>query len=110
MAPASRLCLDEIPDLLLQALQPLVELDDRPGPVRDCLVAFQRGWLELVARSFRYGVEARQFRADADPEQFAQDLYGVMLSYHLHARLLADAQAERRARRAFRRLLEGAQW
>lgn len=85
------------------------ELDDRPGPVRDCLVAFQRGWLQLVARSFRYGVEARQFRADADPEQFAQDLYGVMLSYHLHARLLADPRAERRARQAFRRLLEEAQ-
>jgi hypothetical protein len=84
------------------------ELDDRPGPVRDALVTLQRQWLDVIARSFRYGIEARQFRADADPEQFAQDLYGIMLAYHHHARLLADPAAERRARRAFRRLLEDA--
>jgi len=84
------------------------ELDDRPGPVRDALVTLQRQWVDVLARSFRYGIEERQFRADADPEQFAQDLYGIMLAYHHHARLLADPLAERRARRAFRRLLEDA--
>jgi AcrR family transcriptional regulator len=84
------------------------ELDDRPGPVRDALVTLQRQWLDVIARSLRYGIEERQFRADADPEQFAQDLYGIMLAYHHHARLLADPLAERRARWAFRRLLEDA--
>jgi AcrR family transcriptional regulator len=84
------------------------ELDDRPGPVRARLVDLQRQWLDLIARSFRLGVGARQFRTDADPEQFAQDLYGIMLAYHHHARLMADPLAERRARRAFRRLLEEA--
>ena len=84
------------------------ELDDRPGPVRDQLVANQRDWLETVATVFRGGTSEGQFRADADPEQFAQDLYGVMLAYHHAKRLLRDPKAEERARRALERLLDAA--
>lgn len=82
------------------------ELDDRPGPVRDRLVELQRGWVKAIALSFAKGVEAGLFRPDIDPAQLAQDLYGIMLSYHLHTRLLGDAGADARARRAFDRLLE----
>jgi len=84
------------------------ELDDQPGPVRDRLVALQRQWVDVLVTSFVKGVAAGKFRATADPEQFAQDLYGVMLSYHYHARLLGDQQAEVRARRAFQTLIESA--
>jgi len=84
------------------------ELDDRPGLVRDRLVALQRDWIDVLATSVRKGIESGSFRADADPEQFAQDMYGVMLALHFHSRLLNDAAAEARARRAFAALLEGA--
>jgi AcrR family transcriptional regulator len=84
------------------------ELDDRPGPVRDRLVALQRDWINVLATSLRKGIESGSFRADVDPEQFAQDMYGVMLALHFHSRLLNDAGAEARARRAFAVLLEGA--
>ena len=82
------------------------ELDDRPGPVRERLVELQRDWVATLAISFQKGVEAGLFRADADPAQLAQDLYGIMLSYHLHTRLLGDAGADARARRAFDRMIE----
>jgi AcrR family transcriptional regulator len=85
------------------------ELDDRPGPVRERLVALQRDWIEVLATSFRKGVESGLFRADTDPDEFAQDMYGIMLAFHFHSRLMGDAGAEARARRAFRRLLEGVQ-
>ncbi len=62
----------------------------------------------VIATSLQKGIEARAFREDADPEQFAQDLYGVMLAYHHAARLLRDQKAEFRARRAFEALLAGA--
>jgi AcrR family transcriptional regulator len=84
------------------------ELDDRPGPVRGRLVELQRQWLDVLATSIRNGVEAGRFRADADGEQFAQDLYGVMLAFHHHTRLLGDPRAESRARRAFETLLRAA--
>ena len=85
-----------------------VELDDRPGPVRDLLVAFQKSWLECIARVVRTGIGTREFRPRTDPLQLAHDLYGVMLSYHHAARLLQDPAAERRARRAFEALLKAA--
>jgi AcrR family transcriptional regulator len=81
------------------------ELDDQPGPARDRLVELQRQWIDLIATSVEKGVEAGRFRADADGEQFAQDLYGVMLAFHHHARLLGDTRARTRARRAFDTLL-----
>lgn len=84
------------------------ELDDRPGPVRDRLVDLQRQWLDVLVVSFGKGIEAGDFASRADGEQFAQDLYGVMLAFHHQSRLMNDPRAEERARRAFERLLQAA--
>ena len=84
------------------------ELDDQPGRVRDHLVQSQRDWLDVIANCFRTGIAEGHFEAESDPQQFAQDLYGVMLAYHHAARLLRDPDAEARARRAFEALLSGA--
>lgn len=85
-----------------------VELDDQPGPVRDFLVSDERDLVETVSTVFRSGISEGHFRADADPEQFAQDVYGVVVSYLHFARLLEDPKAEQRARRAFEALLDAA--
>jgi AcrR family transcriptional regulator len=82
-----------------------VELDDRPGPARDYVVQSQRDWLDVIANSARTGIQEGQFLPDFDPEQFAYDLHGAMLSYHHLARLLRDPNAETRVRRAFESLL-----
>lgn len=84
------------------------EFDDEPGPVRERVVRAQRDWLETIATVFRTGVGEGHFHADADADQFANDLYGVILAYHHAKRLLRDPQAERRARRALDRLLDAA--
>ena len=84
------------------------ELDDRPGPVRDRLVALQKDWLALIARLVRSASEERHFREDLDPEQLAHDLYAVMLGYHHAARLLRDPRAEERARAGYELLRSAA--
>lgn len=81
------------------------ELDDRPGPLRDRLVRSQRDWLEVIANVFRTGVNEGHFRRDADPEQFAHDLHGVMLAFHHATRLMRDPQAGDRAQRGFETLI-----
>ena len=86
------------------------ELDDRPGPARDRLVALQRDWLELIAKVAKTGVAEGQFREDLDAEQFAHDLYAVMLGYHHADRLMRDEKAQARARSAFEALLTAARW
>ena len=84
------------------------EFDDRPGPLRDRLVRDQRDWLDTLATVFASGITEGQFRADADPRQFAQDLEGVMLAFHLTNRLLEDPAAAQRTRRALETLLSAA--
>jgi AcrR family transcriptional regulator len=84
------------------------ELDDQPGPVRDRVVRDQRDWLDTLAEVFRSGFKEGHFRPDADPDQFAFEVDGVMLSYHTSKRLLGDETAEARAKRAFETLLAAA--
>lgn len=85
-----------------------VELDDVQSRARDVLVAGQRDWLDLIANVFRTGIAEGQFRSDADPDQFAHDLYGVMLAYHHALRLLRDPAAGSRARLALDALIAAA--
>lgn len=84
------------------------ELDDRPGAVRDRLVALQKGWLEMVAIVVRTGIAEWDFREDLEPDDFAHDLYAIMLGFHHASRLLHDPRAEARALAAFERLLSTA--
>ena len=82
------------------------EYDDQPGAVRDRLVRMHLDFRDSVAQMFRTGIAEGFFAAGADPEQFAHDLHGIMLIYFQAHRLLGDARAEERARRAFSRLIE----
>jgi AcrR family transcriptional regulator len=84
------------------------ELDDQPGPVRDRVARDLRDWLDTIAEVFRTGVAEGHFRADADPAQFAFELEGVLLSFHMTKRLLDDRAATARARRTFEALLAAA--
>jgi AcrR family transcriptional regulator len=85
-----------------------VELDDQPGPARDCLVRQQRDFLGLIATTVRGAIAEGHFRKDLDVEQFAHDFYAVMLGYHHAYRLLRDPRAGKRAARAFEALLDAA--
>ncbi len=85
-----------------------VELDDRRGPVRRRLVRLQREWLAVMANVARTAIDEGHFRRDVDAEQFAHDLYAVMLGYHHASRLLKDPRAESRATVAFERLRDAA--
>ena len=87
-------------------VQVAAEFDDLPGPVRDRLVQLQRDWFDILINAARTAVSEGHFRADVDAEQFAYELYGVMLMYHHSARLLSDPKAGERAKTAFDALLE----
>ena len=85
-----------------------VEFDDEPGAVREELVRNQVDLNETIARVFRGGISERHFRDDADPEQFAFQMHGILLAFHQHSRLLGDPLAAERARRALNALLDAA--
>lgn len=82
-----------------------VEFDDRPGPVRDQVVALQTEWLGFIAATARRAMTADELRRDLDSEQFAHDFNAILLGFNQVRRLLQDPNAEVRTRRAFDRLL-----
>jgi AcrR family transcriptional regulator len=84
------------------------ELDDQPGPVRERLVQSQKDWLDVIANAVRTAAAEGDFQRSVDAEQFAHELYGIMLANHHAVRLLRARGAAERTRRAFARLLDGA--
>jgi AcrR family transcriptional regulator len=82
------------------------ELDDRvDSRPRDYLVTAQRLLLSALARAAQLAKEEGHFRSDLDPEQFAFEMDGILLSYSHWKRLLRDPRADARARAAFDTLL-----
>src|SRR5262245_27677714 len=84
------------------------ELDDKPGPARDRLVAAQKDWLETIAHAARIAVEEGHFRADLDPHQFAFEVFSFAYGYHTLHRLMDDPKARKRVRAAVGRALADA--
>lgn len=84
------------------------ELDAQPGAVRERLRHHHRELDAAIVRIVAGAVREGHLRADVDPEQFAFDLYAVMLGFYHGHRLLADPMAEPRARRAVDALLDAA--
>lgn len=82
------------------------EYDDRPGPVREELVAMVRSWQGELLRAIRQTIEAGDLSADVDAEQLVFQLYGVILVVHHDGRLLNSPDAVSRARRSFERVIE----
>ena len=84
------------------------ELDDRPGPLRDRLVAYQHDWLQAIATAARIAVDEGHFDPALDSWQFAYDLYAIALAFQHFSRLMDDPAAEERARASFARLMASA--
>lgn len=82
------------------------ELDDRPGPLRNQLVRYQKEWIATLGTAARIAVEEGQFAEDLDVEQFAYVFYSILLAYHHFSRLIRDPSAELRARRGLTSLIE----
>jgi len=83
------------------------EFSDRPGNVRVLLFRQQQEWLDCLARIARSAVEAGDFREGIDCEQFAFELYSLLLGFHLYHRLLNSPDIGARQEAALDRLLDG---
>lgn len=81
------------------------ELDDRPGAPRVALVQACKDWLDTIATAVRISINERHFRADLDPEQFAFEVYAVMLGFHAYHKFLRAPESFTRAHTALERLL-----
>ena len=82
-----------------------VEFDDRPGPVRDALVASVSSWLDAFVRAVYQAKEAGHLSRDADERQVAFSIQALVLALHYEARFLRQPGARERALRGFQDVL-----
>ena len=82
-----------------------VEFDDRPGPVRDALVAMVQTWHEALERAIRMSIDEGHLRSDTDPQQMLFEVHGLILALHHDARFLRRPGADARARAGFENVL-----
>lgn len=85
-----------------------VELDDRPGPARDRVLAIQREWLSTITGAAKLAIREGHFGDHADAEQLAHEIFSIAYGYHFLRRVGDPTAAEKRARKAFDRVLASA--
>jgi AcrR family transcriptional regulator len=96
---------DDLPGgcLLLSAS---AEYDDRPGAIRELLVAGQRELRGAIVKFIRLATEDGHLAPETDPWQLSFELFGIMLATHHDHRLLGDTRSVARAQGAIERLFE----
>jgi AcrR family transcriptional regulator len=82
-----------------------VEFDDRPGPVRDALVAMVQAWHTALERAIRLAIEEGHLKPDTDPQQMLFEVHGLILALHHDARFLRVPGSLLRAGVAFEHVL-----
>jgi AcrR family transcriptional regulator len=85
------------------------DFSDRPGKVRDLLLHQQKQWIDCLRRIAQSAVQTGDFRPDIDFDQFAFDLYSLLLGFHLYYKLLDDAESKKHQEIALVRLLNNYQ-
>ncbi|HEX6295939.1 MAG TPA: TetR/AcrR family transcriptional regulator [Burkholderiales bacterium] len=81
------------------------EYDDRPGPIRDAVIANQHRGNAVTRKAVRLAIEEGHLKTETDPEQITFELLGIVLASHNHRRLLGDKEARTRALKAFEELV-----
>jgi AcrR family transcriptional regulator len=81
------------------------EYDDRPGPIRDAVIANQNRGRAISEKAVRLAIEEGHLRPGTDPEQIAFEMLAIVLASHNYRRLLGDKEARKRALIAFDQLV-----
>jgi len=82
-----------------------IELDDRPGALRDFVQRAQWDMIANVEKAAKLAVEEGDFREDLDCGLFAWSVYSFVLGYHHSKRMLQDPRAEEHVKRSFQGLI-----
>lgn len=82
------------------------EFSDRPGKVRETLLHQQEAWIDSLRRIAQSAIQVGHFKKDIDCEQFAFDLYSLLLGFHYYHKLLQDSETKKRQETALKHLLD----
>jgi len=82
------------------------EFSERPGNVRKFLLLQQQEWIDCLQRIAKSAIHVGDFRKDIDCEQFAFDLYSLLLGFHYYHKLLRDTETKARQEISLQQLID----
>jgi AcrR family transcriptional regulator len=81
------------------------EYSSRPGKVRNLLIQQQEQWIDALRRIASSAIKVGEFKEGIDVDQFAFDLYSLLLGFHYYYKLLDDKQVTQKQEVALDQLL-----
>ncbi len=82
------------------------EYSDRPGLVRDCVRKQHDLWIDCLSRIAQSAVNVGDFKQDTDCEQFAFELYSLILGFFLYHSSLDHKDVDSLMDQSFNRLIQ----
>ena len=83
-----------------------LEMDGRPGVVRDAVASVMQEWLDLLMHNVERAVAAGEIHAETDPFQLAFELNAVGMAANWQSQLFGDAFSYKTGRAGWSGLLE----
>ncbi|MCG8634216.1 MAG: TetR/AcrR family transcriptional regulator [Desulfobacterales bacterium] len=81
------------------------EYSDRPGKVRDCVMAQQSDWIDCLTRIAQSAKDVGDFRPDIDCPVFAFELYSLIMGFFIFHDSLDHPDVDQLMEKAFDRLI-----
>jgi AcrR family transcriptional regulator len=82
------------------------DFSERPGNIRTCLLNQQEEWIDCLKRIAQSAIRVGDFKEDIDCEQFAFELYSLLLGFYYYYRLLHDTEIKKRQEASLEQLIE----
>ena len=82
------------------------EFTERPGKVRDFIIKQQEDWINSLRQVACSAIRVGDFRKNIDCDQFAFDLYSMLLGFHLYDKMLNNTETQKRQEVSLKRLLD----
>jgi AcrR family transcriptional regulator len=82
-----------------------MELDDRPGPVRDELAKIVQDWRNAIIKAIKMAVTEGHLKKDVNPRELLFAFYGAILCLQHDARFLRDKESIQTAKKYIKKII-----
>ena len=82
-----------------------IDFEDRPGPVRNYIYKQQQLWIDSLSKLAESGIKVGDFKPGIDCQQFAFDIYSLLLGFHYYKKLLHNADTQKFQENSLKMLL-----
>jgi hypothetical protein len=79
---------------------------DRPGKVHDYLMFQQQAWVDCLRRIAQSATKVGDFRKDIDCDQFAFELFSLLLGFRYYSKLLKNEDIHKRQQKSLEALIK----